>query len=104
MPDTYTILVGLDYPNAQGNQRVEAGDQVSDLPPQSIPWLLSTGAIGPVVPAEPPVTPAEVPAPAPEPPPAAPVAAPEVVTPPEPQTDAQAIPPTPDPAPTEVPA
>lgn len=38
----YRALVGLDYPP---NKRVEAGEIVSDLPGNSIKWLLESGAI-----------------------------------------------------------
>jgi hypothetical protein len=39
----YLALVGLNY----GDKRVEAGEEVSDLPPASIPWLLEQGYIRP---------------------------------------------------------
>lgn len=38
----YRVLQGIDYPP---NKRAEAGQVVSDLPPQSIKWLLEVGAI-----------------------------------------------------------
>lgn len=38
----YRVLQGIDYPP---NKRAEAGQVVSDLPPQSIKWLLESGAI-----------------------------------------------------------
>lgn len=38
----YRAVVGLDYPP---NKRVEAGEIVSDLPGNSIKWLLESGAI-----------------------------------------------------------
>lgn len=38
----YEVLVGIDYPP---NNRVEAGDIVSDLPKDSIAWLLESGII-----------------------------------------------------------
>ena len=38
----YEVLVGIDYPP---NKRAEAGDMVSDLPKDSIPWLLESGII-----------------------------------------------------------
>lgn len=38
----YEVLVGIDYPP---NKRAEAGDIVSDLPKDSIPWLLESGLI-----------------------------------------------------------
>lgn len=41
----YRTLVGIDYPP---NKRVEAGEVVSDLPGDSIKWLLESGAIEPV--------------------------------------------------------
>lgn len=34
---SYRAKVGIDYPP---NKRVEAGEIVSDLPPQSVKWLL----------------------------------------------------------------
>jgi hypothetical protein len=38
----YRVLQGIDYPP---NKRAEAGQVVSDLPPQAIKWLLESGAI-----------------------------------------------------------
>ena len=38
----YTVLQGIDYPP---NKRAEAGQVVSDLPKDSIPWLLESGII-----------------------------------------------------------
>lgn len=38
----YRAIVGIDYPP---NKRVEAGDIVSDLPGDSIKWLLEQGLI-----------------------------------------------------------
>lgn len=38
----YEVLAGIDYPP---NKRAEAGDIVSDLPKDSIPWLLESGII-----------------------------------------------------------
>jgi hypothetical protein len=38
----YRVLSGIDYPP---NKRAEAGQVVSDLPPQSIKWLLESGVI-----------------------------------------------------------
>jgi hypothetical protein len=38
----YRVLTGIDYPP---NKRAEAGQVVSDLPPQSVKWLLEAGAI-----------------------------------------------------------
>lgn len=38
----YKVLAGIDYPP---NKRAEAGDYVSDLPKDSIPWLLESGVI-----------------------------------------------------------
>lgn len=37
----YMVLVGLDY----GQTRREPGDIASDIPKQSVPWLLEQGAI-----------------------------------------------------------
>jgi hypothetical protein len=45
MADTYTATVGLNYPTAAGDARIEAGAQVSDLPASSVNWLLSQGLI-----------------------------------------------------------
>lgn len=42
---TYTALVGINYPSAKGEARVEAGEVVTDLPAKSISWLLSEGLI-----------------------------------------------------------
>lgn len=39
---SYRATVGIDYPP---NKRVEAGEIVSDLPPQSVKWLLDMGLI-----------------------------------------------------------
>jgi hypothetical protein len=38
----YLVLKGIDYPP---NKRAEAGEVVSDLPKDSIPWLLESGII-----------------------------------------------------------
>jgi hypothetical protein len=38
----YIVLQGIDYPP---NKRAEAGQIVSDLPKDSIPWLLESGII-----------------------------------------------------------
>jgi hypothetical protein len=38
----YEVLAGIDYPP---NKRAEVGDIVSDLPKDSIPWLLDSGII-----------------------------------------------------------
>lgn len=38
----YIVLKGIDYPP---NKRAEAGEVVSDLPKDSIPWLLESGII-----------------------------------------------------------
>lgn len=38
----YRVIQGIDYPP---NKRAEAGQVVSDLPPQSINWLLESGII-----------------------------------------------------------
>jgi hypothetical protein len=42
MAVSYKALTGIDYPP---NKRVEAGEVVSDLPAQSIKWLLDSGLI-----------------------------------------------------------
>lgn len=39
---SYKVLKGIDYPP---NKRVEIGDTVSDLPTNSIAWLLKDEAI-----------------------------------------------------------
>lgn len=44
-PKTYTALVGINYPTAKGEARVEAGGKVSDLPAKSVSWLLANGLI-----------------------------------------------------------
>jgi hypothetical protein len=49
----YVATVGLNYPTASGEARVEAGATVSDLPAKSVSWLLDGGYI---------VTPDNVPA------------------------------------------
>ena len=41
----YTAAVGLNYPTAKGEARVEAGDVVTDLPSKSISWLRDQGLI-----------------------------------------------------------
>jgi hypothetical protein len=38
----YKVLKGIDYPP---NKRAEIGATVSDLPKESIPWLLASGVI-----------------------------------------------------------
>ncbi len=38
----YRVLVGLDYPP---DKRAEIGDVVTDLPAQSVKWLLADGYI-----------------------------------------------------------
>lgn len=38
----YEVLAGIDYPP---NKRAEIGEVVSDLPKDSIPWLLDAGII-----------------------------------------------------------
>lgn len=43
-PVEYRVLQGLDYPPMR---RAEPGDVVSDLPAESIPWLIESGAITP---------------------------------------------------------
>lgn len=39
----FKALVGLNY--GPKNKRVEAGEVVSDLPPESIGWLLAQGLV-----------------------------------------------------------
>lgn len=41
MSTKFLVLIGMDY----GTTRREPGDVVSDIPKQSIPWLLEQGAI-----------------------------------------------------------
>lgn len=41
----FEVLAGIDYPP---NKRAEAGSIVSDLPKDSIPWLLESGIIRPL--------------------------------------------------------
>lgn len=41
---SYRALVGLSYPP---DRRVEAGEVASDIPPQSVKWLLAAGHIEP---------------------------------------------------------
>jgi hypothetical protein len=42
----YKALTGLNYPDGKGGEkRVEAGEVVSDLPHDSVPWLLDGGLI-----------------------------------------------------------
>ena len=38
----YRVLQGIDYPP---NKRAEAGEVVTDLPPQSVKWLLDSGIV-----------------------------------------------------------
>lgn len=40
----FIALVGLDYPP---EKRAEKSDLVTDLPKESVPWLLETNAIRP---------------------------------------------------------
>lgn len=39
---SYKVLVGIEYPP---NKRAEAGDVVSDIPSQSVKWLLEQGIV-----------------------------------------------------------
>jgi hypothetical protein len=41
----YIALVGVNYGDPE--KRVEPGEEVSDLPAESIPWLLEQGCIRP---------------------------------------------------------
>lgn len=43
-PAEYVVHVGLDYPPML---RAEPGDVKTDLPAESIPWLVKSGAISP---------------------------------------------------------
>lgn len=44
---TYIARVGLNYPTAKGEVRVEAGEKVTDLPAKSAAWLRDQGLIEP---------------------------------------------------------
>lgn len=44
----YKVLIGLNYPTASGEVRVEPGKVVTDIPERSIAWLTRSGAIVPV--------------------------------------------------------
>lgn len=44
MSDKYRALVGLDYPPGK---RAEAGDIISDVPEQSVKWLVKQQMIEP---------------------------------------------------------
>lgn len=44
----FVAVVGINYPTASGEKRVEPGKRVSDLPARSVSWLLECGAIKPV--------------------------------------------------------
>lgn len=45
----YRVLAGLNYPaKGGGEKRAEAKQVVSDLPAESVPWLLEQGLIEPV--------------------------------------------------------
>jgi hypothetical protein len=43
-PQRYEVLQGLSY----GDARAEVGDVVTDLPADSLPWLLEQEAIRPI--------------------------------------------------------
>lgn len=45
MAKTYEAVVGLNYPTAKGEARVEAGKTIEDLPAKSAQWLLEQGLI-----------------------------------------------------------
>ena len=46
---TFKLNVGLNYPGKKGEHlRAEAGALVSDLPTESIPWLVEQKLIEPV--------------------------------------------------------
>lgn len=50
----YEVIVGLDYPGADGvYKRAEAGDEVDDLPASSLEWLVPQGYVKPVADAKP---------------------------------------------------
>jgi hypothetical protein len=42
---TYIARVGLNYPTAKGEARVEAGGKITDLPAKSAAWLREQGLI-----------------------------------------------------------
>ena len=44
----YRVLVGLNYRAKGRNRRAEPNDKVTDLPAESIGWLLEQGLIEPV--------------------------------------------------------
>lgn len=46
MPPKFRVLRGLNYPPGK---RAEAGETRDDIPTESIPWLLKSGAVEPVV-------------------------------------------------------
>lgn len=47
MPKRYRVLVPLVYPaeSGPGDRRAAPGEVVSDIPAQSVPWLLAAGYI-----------------------------------------------------------
>ncbi|WP_157251039.1 hypothetical protein [Nonomuraea typhae] len=45
MAKNYRVLCGLDYPGKGGLKRAEPGDVVSDLPRESVGWLIEQGAV-----------------------------------------------------------
>jgi len=49
-PHGYRVMVGLDYPPSR---RAEIGEVVTDLPPESVKWLLAQGVIQTADPAAP---------------------------------------------------
>lgn len=42
---TFIARVGLNYPTANGEARVEAGEKITDLPAKSVAWLRDQGLI-----------------------------------------------------------
>jgi hypothetical protein len=42
---TYIARVGLNYPTAKGEVRIEAGEKITDLPAKSAAWLRDQGLI-----------------------------------------------------------
>lgn len=45
MAKVYEAVVGIEWEAPEGARRLEPGEQASDLPEASIPWLLEQGLI-----------------------------------------------------------
>ena len=52
-PKTYIATVGMNYPTAKGEARVEAGQTVSDMPAKSVSHLLALGYLAEKTPTPP---------------------------------------------------